>query len=216
MPTNAELAKEVEVLRKELGEMHESLKLFNGLYEEVKKSQELLQKENKELTKKNEQLTLRMSELEQHSRQNNIEIKGVPVTQAEDCLAILQQIGEKVECPISAADVDVVHRVPAKNNEQHIIARFCSRTKKAEFAGKAKKARLTAGTIGFQSHSQQPVYVNDHLTPENKRLFAQALAKKNEMNWQFLWVENCRIKARKAQGDRVHRISKVSDLAIFS
>ncbi|KAH9385067.1 hypothetical protein HPB48_027121 [Haemaphysalis longicornis] len=134
----------------------------------------------------------------------------------EAFLIIRKQIGDKVECPISAADIDVVHRVPAKNNEQHIIARFCSRTKKAEFAGKAKKARLTAGAIGFQSHSEQPVYVNDHLTPENKRLFAQALAKKNEMNWQFLWVENCRIKARKAQGDRIHRISKVSDLAIFS
>lgn len=196
--------------------MRESLELFNGLYEDVKKKQELLQKENKDLTRKNDQLTQRMSELEQHSRQNNIEIKGVPVTQGEDCLAILQQIGDKVECPVSNADIDVVHRVPAKNNEQHIIARFCSRTKKAEFAGKAKKARLTAGAIGYQAHQQRPVYVNDHLTPENKRLFAQALAKKNEMHWQFLWVENCRIKARKAPGTRIFRISSVSDLAIFS
>lgn len=52
MPTNAELAKEIEVLRKKLGEMHESLKLFSGLYDEVKKNQELLQKEKKECAKK--------------------------------------------------------------------------------------------------------------------------------------------------------------------
>lgn len=87
------------------------------------------------MREKNEQLTQRMSELERHSRQN-IEIKGVPVEQGEDCLAILQQTGDKVVRQISNTDIGVVHRVPAKNNEQHIIARFCSLNRKLNLPAK--------------------------------------------------------------------------------
>lgn len=219
MVANSELAKEVDGLRKEVGELSKSLTMFNQLYEVMKAQQEGLAKENKELARSNQQLTKRVAELEQYSRLNNVEIKGVPQTQGEDCSAILKEIGEKIGCPVESVDIDVVHRVPAKQG-QNIIARFCSRTKKADFAAKAKKARLTTGSIGFRpqgtSRNDQPVFINDHLTPENKRLFAQALALKREKQWQFLWVDNCRIKARKGLDSRVYRISGVNDLEIFT
>lgn len=78
------------------------------------------------------------------------------------------------------------------------------------------QAVITADAIGFQTDPQPPVYVNGHVMPENKRLFTQGLARKNQMNWQFLWGEDCRIKGRKAPGDRIFSISQVSDLAIIS
>lgn len=219
MVTNSELAKEVDVLRKEVVELRNSLSMFNELYEAMKIQQEGLAKENKELARSNQQLTKRVAELEQYSRLNNVEIKGVPQTQGEDCCAILKEIGEKIGCPVESTDIDVVHRVPAKHG-QNIIARFCSRTKKGDFAAKAKKARLTASSLGLRaqgtSRTDEPVFINDHLTPENKRLFAQALALKKEKQWQFLWVDNCRIKARKGPDSRVYRISGVGDLAIFA
>ncbi|KAG0421155.1 hypothetical protein HPB47_002917, partial [Ixodes persulcatus] len=58
-------------------------------------------------------------------------------------------IGEKVECPVSPTDLDIVHRVPTKNGQQNIIARFCSRDKKNEFVKKARKARLDTRALGF-------------------------------------------------------------------
>lgn len=219
MVTNAELSKEVDLLRNEVEEMRKSLAMFNSLYEEMKAQQEGLTKENKELTRSNQQLTKRMAELEQYSRINNVEIKGVPQTKGEDCSDIVKEIGEKIGCSVDSNDIDVVHRVPAKQG-QNIIVRFCSRTKKADFADKAKKARLTIGAIGFRAQgaarNDEPVFVNDHLTPESKRLFAQALALKKEKQWKFLWVNNCKIKARKTEDSRVHIISGVSDLAVFS
>ncbi|KAG0439187.1 hypothetical protein HPB47_016728, partial [Ixodes persulcatus] len=60
----------------------------------------------------------------------------------EDCVAVMAAIGEKVECPVSPTDLDIVHRVPTKNGQQNIIALFCSRDKKNEFVKKARKARL--------------------------------------------------------------------------
>lgn len=214
MPTCAELSRELESLRKEVGELRNSVAMFNDLYESMKSKQESLVKENKELSRTNEQLTKHVAELQQYSRMNNVEIKGVPETKGESCEAILQQIAEKIGCPVSPAEIDVVHRVPAKGGP-NIIARFCSRQKKAEFASRARKARLSTRSIGI-INQDKPIFVNDHLTPENKRLFAQALALKKEKQWQFLWIDNCRIKARKSTDSRVYRISGVDDLAVFT
>ncbi|KAG0429435.1 hypothetical protein HPB47_023635 [Ixodes persulcatus] len=116
---------------------------------------------NKALKNENEALRKRVAELEQYSRLNNVEIKGVPCTQGEDCVAVMAAIGEKVECPVSPTDLDIVHRVPTKNGQQNIIARFCSRDKKNEFVKKARKARLDTRALGFSGqHIQTPFTVS--------------------------------------------------------
>lgn len=216
MPTNAELAKEIEVFRVEMAEMRESMKLLNEICEGAKKENEILIKENKSLKVKNKELAKRLSELEQYSRSNNVEIRGVPVRKDENCLQIVQEIGNKAKCPVAAADIDIVHRVPVKKGIPHIIARFCTRAKRAEFCEKARKARLNTSNIGFQSQKDEPIFINDHLTPEKKRLFAQALTLKKEKNWKYLWTDNGIIKARKTDNSKVHRIADTDDLTIIS
>lgn len=215
MPSNAELARDVEALRLEIAGMHESLRMINQLYEESKEKYNAVSAENKTLVKENEKLSRRIADLEQYSRINNVEIRGVPSTQGESCVAVLQKIGEKIGCHVPPTDLDTVHRVPAKK-DKNIIARFCSRTKKAEFISKARKARLNATTLGFPPSAETKVFVNDHLTQENKRLFAQALELKKQHNWRFLWTDNCRIKARKTEGSRVYVISCTSDLSLIT
>lgn len=188
MPTCAELAKEMQALRAEVATMKESLDMFNGLYEAVKKKNEDLAQENKTLKEENQKIVKRMSELDQYSWLNNAELKGIPSTQGEDCLAIVKSIGDKIGCPLNPSDIDTVHRVPAKNGT-NIIARFCSRDKKSDFTSKARKVRLTTRAVGFTQNDDSPVYVSDHLTPERKRLFAQALELKREKQWKYLWTD---------------------------
>lgn len=215
MPTNTELAREVDLLRREVEEMKNSLTMFNEICENMKQEQARLTSENKALKKENEHLSKRLGEAEQYSRVNNIEIKGVPCTKNEDCVAILKAIGDEIGCPVIDADIDVVHRVPAKH-DKNIIARFCSRTKKTDFVAKARKARLNTTALGFPQTQQKNVFVNEHLTPDNKRLFAQALARKKDHGWKFLWTSNCRIKARKDEDSRVHVINSANDLSVIS
>lgn len=171
---------------------------------------------NKELVARNAVLEKKVTDMEQYSRLNNIEIKGIPTTKGEDCKAILQCVAAAIDCPISTADIDTVHRVSTKSKEKNLIARFCSRDKKNEFVRKARKARLRTNQLGFAGDNDKPVFVNDHLTVENKRLFAKALNLKKEKQWQFLWTDNCQILARMNEDCKVSRIVTEADLRIFN
>ncbi|KAH7958757.1 hypothetical protein HPB49_004683 [Dermacentor silvarum] len=111
------MAREVDVLRREVVEMRKSLEMLNSLYEKVKQDQEALALDNKALKQENDHLVKRLAQ--QFSRINNIEIKGIPCTQGEDCNAILQKIGDKIGCPVAPADIHVSHRVPTKKDKKH-------------------------------------------------------------------------------------------------
>lgn len=196
--------------------MAESVQHMSDLFDEMKEKQVELISTNKALVLRNKELEKKVSDLEQYSRSNNVEIRGVPSTQGEDCAAIVQMIGEVSECPVAPSDLDIVHRVPAKSGEKNIIARFLCREKKNDFLRKARRARLRANQIGFPETFKTPVFINDHLTADNKRLFGKALALKKEKGWQFLWTDNCHILARKTSDSRTYRISSDSDLHVFT
>lgn len=78
---------------------------------------------------------MQVLQLDQYSKINNLEIRGVPNNPHEDLLALLSATGEKVESPIHRADIDIAHGVPTpgKPNTNNIIVRFVSRVKKNDF-----------------------------------------------------------------------------------
>ncbi|XP_075534944.1 uncharacterized protein LOC142570445 [Dermacentor variabilis] len=243
MPTNAELCKKIERLESllegkldsvveeiaarivqkleeqgpgNISELADSVRFISQQYEDMRTTFDGLSATNKALTAQNESLTKRIASMEQYSRLNNIEIKGIPSTQGEDCSAILSTVAESIDCPIDVADIDTVHRVASKSPNKNLIVRFCSRVKKNDFLRKARKARLRTSMIGLSGNNDSPIYVNEHLTFENKRLFSRALALKKQHKWQFLWTDNCQIKARKTENSKVFFISSESDLSVIT
>lgn len=110
--------------------------------------------------------------------------------------------------------ISTVHCVPTKTDNKNIIAHFISWTKKSDFMTKARKVRLTLGYIGISVGKETPLYVNDHLTHENKNLFAKILTLKKAKKWQFLWTDNCQIKAHKTTGCRIFQI--VTNLSVIT
>lgn len=214
-------------IRKELREIKLSLDNFNKDFEDMRADVAMLKKENASLKTNNgdlreeckalksqaEQSERRLTACEQYSRNRNIEIKGVPSVQNEDLAAILQTIGNLIDEPILPCDIDVCHRVPAGNSSSCplIIAQFKYRSKRDAVIEKARRKRVSTADLGHATRA--PVYVNEHLCPELKKLLGMTIAKKNELKWKFAWTRGGKIYARKTDESRVVHISSTSDLA---
>lgn len=91
---------------------------------------------------------------------------------------------------------------PATKTSLFNVHRGCS-------AAVEKARRFRFEGVGLKSDS--PVYVKEHLCPELKKLFGKATAKK-EARWNFLWVRNGQIFARKTDWSPAVFIATEDDL----
>ncbi|KAH6922741.1 hypothetical protein HPB50_018781 [Hyalomma asiaticum] len=91
---------DVAELKKEVVSLQSSAEHLNELVEDLRNRNVTLVNENKQLKTQNDSLSRKVEELEQYSRMSNVEIKGVPCSQGEDCSVIVKTIGEKAGCPI--------------------------------------------------------------------------------------------------------------------
>lgn len=84
-----------------------------------------------------------------------------------------------LETDISVADVDVIQRVPTRKPcPPNVIIKFVFKCKRDQFLQSAKKHRLNARALCFDT--SEPVFVNEHLCPKNKGLLGQAIQAKRE------------------------------------
>ncbi|KAH9382495.1 hypothetical protein HPB48_010919 [Haemaphysalis longicornis] len=174
--------------RKENREIKASLDFFNKQFEDQTKHCSQLEKENLELKVQNASLAQdcaqlkkdaaeseqRQTQLEQYSRNRNIEVKNVPFVKGENLAETLEKLGEAISEPITPCDVDGCHRVPSKDSTcPHIIVQFHSRSKRDTVLEKARKMRLSANDFGFTETTPEitPIYVNEHLCPQLKKLW---------------------------------------------
>ncbi|KAL0892586.1 hypothetical protein ABMA27_015683 [Loxostege sticticalis] len=68
---------------------------------------------------------------------------------------------------------------------------------KEEFTAASRKLKAAnPDLLGFPNGG--PIYINDHLTVQNKNLLSKAKALAKESNFQFVWVKHCKIMARKS------------------
>lgn len=84
-----------------------------------------------------------MNELQQYTRRNDIEIKGVPEVAGENVLQLVTKTRMVMGVEMNTTDIDNCHRVGKKRNvneSRPIIVKFISHIKKQEFV-KARKVR---------------------------------------------------------------------------
>lgn len=217
---------ELRELRNEQKSLTESLEFAHAeietlkkqLTSEVEKNAKLsTEKDNAEakcaaLEQQNEELEKRVVQLEQYSRNVNLEIQGVEEEEEENIPEILTKVGIAIHESITDSDVEICHRVPTRNDgkTKNIVIQFKSRAKRDSALEKAKKTRLTNRDLGFDS--SDPIYINEHLCPSLKKLLSLAKQKKKEQNWKFVWVRGGKIFARKHETSKVLRIQCEKDI----
>lgn len=178
----------------------------------LRKDHESLKRENNELRKELAAAKADIIELKQYSRQNNVEIKGMPLDPNEKLENTVQTLGSKLNIELHNSEIDIVHRVPSKDKEKpNIIVRFVSRSSRNKVLEAARKKRLTAIDFGFTENT--PIYVNEHLCVEKKVLLGKAIQLRKQCGWKFSWVKEGKILVRKTENSPVIHIAREADLA---
>ncbi|KAG8291676.1 hypothetical protein J6590_055247 [Homalodisca vitripennis] len=110
--------------------------------------------------------------------------------------------------------ISTAHRVPSyrKDRDPAIIVQFTSRSKREDWITKYRQKKTLLANQINQRFPSQRVYINDHLTPENKQLLAKLKIKCREIGYTFAWCRDAKIFARKASGEPVRRITCLEDV----
>jgi len=170
-----------------------------------------LREENYSLREKNQLLENRISslefdinDLEQYGRRQNLEIKGIPMSDNENnaeteskVLKVLKKIDEN----ISHDDIDIAHRLDKSktNKTPNIIVRFVSRrTRNNKYK---ERRKLKSNAPG--NPTSERVFIKENLTKRNKHLFSLANEERKQFNWKYIWPKNGRILLRQSNDSRV-------------
>lgn len=182
-------------------------------------SNKKLQSENKRITEENlllkkdvKDLKLAVIELKQYSRRANMEVSDIPESENENIEQYLSKMGELAGCDV-LNNVVIAHRVPSFNKERpkSIIVQFKSKPVKDQIQKKLKERKITSSELNPRL-ADMPVYFNEHLTPELKKVFYLARNFKKVNNFKFCWVRDGKIYVRKNETSKIYRIQTEEDL----
>ncbi|CAK1584203.1 unnamed protein product [Parnassius mnemosyne] len=207
-------AKEIKPMRDELLSIKESLTFINDQYEGIKKENvasklkiTCLEKENEELKGTVHALAQRVNQIEQHSRQCNLELQNVPESRNENLITMITKLGKVIGSSLKENDILNCTRTAKINRESRrprsIIVHLASpriRDEMLAMTSKYNKAnsdnKLNTTHLGLTGHTT-PVFVTEHLSPANKAIYAAARLKARERGYKYVWVRNGRVFMRK-------------------
>jgi Baculovirus FP protein len=173
-------------------------------------------KVNKAVTEENENLNRKINDLEQYSRNFNLEIQGVPVTDSENTYTIVADIANYLGEDITTDDIEFCHRLRKSDRNPSkppaIVAKFYSRQiKEGILIAKRKSETLMTGALGFGNVTNNKIFINEHLTSMNKNLFWLARNTK-QLGYKYAWTKAGKVFLRKNEDSPVIRVQKQSDI----
>ena len=178
------------------------------LNDEMKKMQEQVGEKDNRISA----LEKELSQTQQYSRRENIEILGIPNTVGDDelegkVISILNSIG----CNISSYEIVACHRLRKTNANQsfNTIVRFTNR-KIAYYALQNRK------TLKWQYPSLPNLFIVENLCPRYKSIFDKCLELKREGLLKHVWswngtVHYKTVDDRNVQGTKVFHMSALEN-----
>ena len=172
----------IEEIRETSKDLLKSTSFLSEKFEEMKIQIQNLQAENKSIREKNLNLKAQVAEMhysinnmeqnldimEQYSRRDCLEVKGVPVQDGENTDGIIKTIGENIGVPLDDSDISVSHRLrenkpsrPERSKDPAIVVKFVRRNKRDEFYRARKHLRgksINKGPWSEPNRRKQSLY----------------------------------------------------------
>lgn len=148
-----------------------------------------------------------LHELEQYTRNKNVEIHGIEAHKNENVMQLVGTLAKKLKLP---EDIDVAHRLPARNGKiPVIIISLLSRTS-ANLWLNHRNTGLKSKDITGNGNST--IYINENLTSYHKELFRRAKQFAKTNGYKYCWVKGPKIFIKKDEKSRNFIIKNASDL----
>ncbi|XP_045489831.1 uncharacterized protein LOC123690447 [Pieris rapae] len=227
------LKTELSSIKDDLLDFRQSVDFLSTMHDEMKsaietlaKANALISRENLELKSTVSELSDRLNNLEQHMRENNLEMQGVPEHHNENLPNLLKQCSRVIGHDLKEDAIVKCTRVAKLNKEsklpRSIIVKFrCVEDRDSFYSAvyrynKSNSSdKLNTSLLGIAG-DKKPVYVSEHLSPSNKSLHAAARKRAKELGYKFTWVKSGRIYVRKTIDSKYILIKNNKSLALIS
>lgn len=198
---------------KKMDDVLSKMNQMQNTMNQISTKQKKLEEENEQLKSKIKEMERAEDDLEQYTRNKNIQIDGVPQQDNENLEEMMKVIGEKIDVPIKNEDIDAIHRIPTRSpsNPEPIIVQFLTRKKRDAIIQKAKPAKLTTKDLNMTCN-EKSIFINEHLTKKRKQIMYEARKLKNEKSYKFLWTKGCKIFIRKDERSNSIQLNCMEDL----
>lgn len=161
-------------------------------------------------------LESKIAAIEQHARQNNVEISNLPERRGENLIKIIECLGNEIKYPISAADIVSVHRVPHADQKnprpKNVIVTFTTRIHRDNVIAAHRATKGLDSTKLSINGSPHTIYINEHLTLANKMLFRQTREAARKQEYKYVWIKHGCILVRKSDTSPVLAIRSLQDV----
>ena len=226
---------EIETLRAEVIEIKESQAFICNQYDSLKAEYDKLIEVNTLLKEEISNLksqaaalktqeikdSIKVDELEQYGRRQNLEIVGVPEKENENTNAIVLEVAKMLDVDIMSSHISTSHRLPKKkassrNNSgsSPIIVRFTSRDIKNQIYANRKMARFV-DLKNFSVSDTKNIFVNENLTPTRKQLFWKTKQEVKNNSWKYIWTHNGNVLVKKDDNATITAIKNELDLNLI-
>ncbi|XP_063831022.1 uncharacterized protein LOC135080265 [Ostrinia nubilalis] len=198
----------VDILNKRVDKCEEHCKRDDELANELKTTKQALKTIETDLNRQ-----------QQRDRLLNLEITGIPEAKTEELPIIFQQIATISGVSLSADDFEHINRVqpkqPVKGRPRSIVVKLKNRIHKDNIiAGIRKRRGITTKDLNLPGDSK-PVYVNEHLTTQNKLLYKKCREVAANKMIKYVWIRHCNIFMRKDDTSPAVLINAEDDLKKF-
>lgn len=154
---------------------------------------------------------------EQKMLSNNIEISGIPKTANENVTEIVKTLALSLMCGIQDCDIINAFRGKTyKNMDGKIYAQLNTKHIKELFIKNAKlRYKNNNPLLANEIHMNFPknqIFINDQLTPHNKKLLWISKKVARNYNYKFTWANMNGIFLRKGNGEQVIKIHNLETL----
>ncbi|XP_037298303.1 uncharacterized protein LOC119190444 [Manduca sexta] len=197
-------------------DIHDFRKEINDLKNQVKEL-EHFKKEANDLRLEVAELRLELSSQQQRQFLRDIEITGITEHKQENLIHTMSILSTKLGVELGPHDIDDVRRVGKRDTTDNVensmrtprpvVVTLTRRAPRDQLLRAARVRRgVTTEKIEVPGNPRQ-VFINEHLTKENRILFSKARTTGKELKFKYVWTSNGNIFMRRSETSTVVRIT---------